>query len=235
MKSMKARLFDPIADVILPAAYLLIVMWLDHITHHATITSLFGIIGLLVMAFYLKPTWMIVWGGIYSVVVIGVILLPHWGFLIQHVSPPSDLLTLYVRAGTFLIGAILAMKLCTTLSRLNKVEYDLAAIFDSFEDPIIASDHNGKIHYLNKSAEQISTAHGPMEVGSSFFELIPKDAQGQGIANYLGRFRMGISQISDPLDLECGGRKFTGHTRLMQSTIPPLLVTRMEGTRSSLF
>jgi PAS domain-containing protein len=235
MKSMKSRYFDPIADVILPAAYLLIVMWLDHITPHTTITPLFGIIGLLFMAFYLKPTWMIAWGGIYSVVVVGVFLLPHWGFLIQFVSPPSDILTLYVRGGTFLIGAILAMKLCTTLSRLNKVEYDLAAIFDSFEDPIIASDHNGKIHYLNKSAEQISTAHGPMEVGSSFFDLIPKDVQGQGIANYLGRFRMGISQISDPLDLECGGRKFTGHTRLMQSTIPPLLVTRMEGTRSSLF
>jgi PAS domain-containing protein len=170
---------------------------------------------------------MIAWGVIYSVVVVGVLLLPHWGFLIQFVSPPSDILTLYVRGGTFLIGALLAMKICTSLSRLNKVEHDLSAIFDSFEEPIIASDHNGKIHYLNKSAEQISTAHGPMEVGSSFFELIPRDARGQGIAKYLGRFRMGISQISDLLDLESGGRKFTGHTRLMQSTIPPLLVTRM--------
>jgi PAS domain-containing protein len=181
------------------------------------------------MAFYLKPTWMIAWGVIYSVVVVSVFLLPHWGFLFQFVSPPSDILTLYVRGGTFLIGAALSMKLCTTLSRLNKVEHDLAAIFDSLGDPIIASDHNGKIHYLNKSAELISTTHGPMEVGSSFFELIPKDAQGQGIANYLGRFGMGISQNYDPLDLECGGRKFNGHTRLMQSTIPPLLVTRMEG------
>jgi PAS domain-containing protein len=228
VSNIKSRYFDPIADVILPAAYLLIVMWLDHITPHTTITPLFGIIGLLFMAFYLKPTWMIAWGIIYSVVVVSVFLLPHWGFLFQFVSPPSDILTLYVRGGTFLIGAVLAMKLCTTLSRLNKVEHDLSAIFDSFEDPIITSDHNGKIHYLNKSAEQIPTTYGTMEVGSSFFQLIPKDIQGQGIAKYLGRFRMGLSQISDPLDLEYGGRKFKGHTRLMRSTIPPLLVTRME-------
>jgi PAS domain-containing protein len=187
------------------------------------------------MAFYLKPTWMIVWGVIYSVVVVGVFLLPHWGFLIQFVSPSSNILTLYVRGGTFMIGSVLAMKLCTTLSRLNKVEHDLTAIFDSFEDLIITSDHNGKIHYLNKSAEQIPTVNGAMEVGSSFFELIPKDSQGQGIANYLGRFGMGTSQNSDPLDLESGGRKYNGHTQLMQSTIPPLLVTRMEEARSTLF
>jgi PAS domain-containing protein len=216
------------ADMILPAAYLLIVMWLDHITHHTTITPLFGIIGILFMAFYLKPTWMIVWGGIYSVVVVSVILLPHWGFPIQFVSPPADILTLYLRAGAFMIGAVLAMKFCITLSRLMKFEYDLAAIFDSFEDPIIASDHNGKIHYLNKSARKITSSKGTIQEGASFFELIPKDAQGQGIANYLSRFRMGISQNSDPLDLESVERKFKGHTRLMQSTIPPLLVTRME-------
>jgi PAS domain-containing protein len=210
-------------DILAPMAYLLLVMWLDHVTIHVTILPLFGIVGLLLMAYFIRPLWVVFWCVIYTGAVVAVFLMPVWGFFLRWVSPPHDLLTPYLRTITFVIASIMASRLSLSLNRLDKVTFDLIQIFDSLSSPLIASDHNGKIRYLNAAAQKLLTNAGRLEVGSSVFALAPKDHQGRMIADYLARFR-GAS-LSEPLEVEINGKRLSGSTKLMGSTSPKLLVT----------
>ena len=215
--------FSASRDILAPMAYLLMVLWLDHITPGVTITPLFGIVGLLLMAYFLSPLWVIFWSAVYTGVVVAVFLMPVWGFFLGWVSPPHDLLTPYVRTITFLISGIMASRLSLSLNRLDKVTFDLGEIFDSLSSPMIASDHTGKIRYLNKAAQALLKDAERLEVGSSIFALAPKDHQGRMIADYIAHFRR--RTLQKPLELELGGRRLSGSTMIMESTSPKLLVT----------
>jgi PAS domain-containing protein len=210
-------------DLVAPLAYLLMILWLDHITPHVTITPLFGIVGLLLMAYFLRPFWVVAWCTIYTGVVVAVFLMPVWGFFLRWVSPPHDLLTPYVRTITFLVAAIMASRLSLYLNRLDKVTFDLGQIFDSLSSPLIASDHNGKIHYLNEAAKELLFRESKLEIGSSIFALAPKYHQGKMIADYLQRFR--DRSLEKPIEIEIDGVRLTGSTKLMESTLPKLLIT----------
>jgi len=210
-------------DLVAPLAYLLMILWLDHLTPHVTITPLFGIVGLLLMAYFLRPFWVVTWSTIYTGVVVAVFLMPVWGFFLRWVSPPHDLLTLYVRTITFLVAAIMASRLSLSLNRLDKVTFDLRQIFDSLSSPLIASDHNGKIHYMNEAAQELLSKASKLEIGSSIFALAPKDHQGKMIADYLLRFRE--RSLHKPMELAIDGMRLMGSTQLMESTRPKLLVT----------
>lgn len=217
--------FRPARDVILPMAYLAAIMWLDHLTPRTTITPLFGIIGLFAMAFFLRPLWMIFWSVVYSGVVFCVFLLPAWGFFISWVSPSSDPLTPYVRTGAFFAVAIMASRLCIALAKLSRTNSDLRGIFDRLSFPLIASDHNGRIRYLNEAAGGLLQGKPRLCEGDSIFELAPKERRGKTIADYLRRFKSTDVFPSKPLELELQGRRHLGVTCLMESTSPKLLIT----------
>jgi PAS domain-containing protein len=226
MKQKEVRL-DLIGELFIPLAYLLVVLGLEYTTSRATITPLFGIIGLMVMAFCLRPSWMAVWGFVYSLVVACIFLLPAWTSFFNSSNPHAEALTPLVRTGAFVVGATLATLLCFSLNRSRALGGNLRKMIEVMPVPLIASDVNGRIFLINNSAHTFLGLDDKEKSSKSYFELLaPKNHKGKTISDYLRRFEDQF--VTEPLVLDCHGVAYRGFTLLIESTDPPLLMTTIK-------
>jgi PAS domain-containing protein len=219
--------FDFFGDLLIPIIYLLLVLLLDRIVPRTTITPLFGLLGLMVMAFCLRPFWMMLWCLIYSIVVVSVFL----DTAVAHVLNPDgmnqDTLTPLVRATTFFAGSVLAAMLNASLQRSREKSRDLQEIIRRMPIPMILSDIDGRIHFMNRAATGILEITEDEQASDSYFDLLsPSGAKGKTISDYLSRFeKQGVGR---GLQLEFGGISYKGSTQRIKSTNPSLLITILE-------
>lgn len=223
----KKNSFDFISDILLPGLYLTVVLFLDRFVSHATITPLLGILGLMVMAFHLRPYVMIAWCTIFSLVAISIFLVQPIAQIINPEAVYSDTLTPVVRAATFCLGSVLASMLNITLQRSRDKNYDLQEIIRRMPVPMILSDIKGKIHFMNRAATSIMEISETEELSDSYFELFaPPESKGKTISDYLSRFeKQGIGR---GLQLEINNTPYAGSTQRIISTSPTLLITILE-------
>ena len=226
MKQRDVRV-DFIGELLIPTAYIFVVLGLDYTSGHSTIFPLFAIIGLMVMAFCLRPSWMVAWGFVYSLVVACIFLIPTWTSFFNSSNPHPEALTPLVRTGTFVAGAMLATLLCFSLNRARSLSGNLRKLIEVVPTPLIASDVNGRIFLINSSASELLGLDGEEKTTESYFELLaPKNCKGKTIAEYLLRFEN--PSIREPLALECHGFTYRGSFLLIGSSDPPLLMTSLE-------
>lgn len=220
---------DPVGEALLPFGYLLLVLTLDFVTPKTVLTPLFGIVGLLVFAYCLRPGWMFFWSFLYSIMVTTLFVSPNlYAFFNKEISP-TDFLTPYVRSATFVAGAALSASLCTALWRARAMNDDLREMLEKLTLPVITSNHDGRITFLNRAAMDALGWEGDHDRAISYFDaLAPKGVQGELIASYLRRFEQGNAGELPPLDLECSGRRCRGFTRLMRSKSPRVLMTMLD-------
>jgi len=219
----KARSFEWINELVIPFAYLVLVICLDRMTGQTTMTPLFGIIGLMVLAFSLPPRSMIFWAVIYSLIVATIFLSPERLRFLNANAVNHTEMTPYVRSCTFTIAAILSLLLSVVLNRLKTSRGELQEILENLPVPILISDDDGKIRFVNQIACEILAMPSVEVQGYSFFDLLaPKEFQGATIANYLARFNAQSSK--DPLLLGYRGIKYKGHTQTLESHKKKLLM-----------
>jgi PAS domain S-box-containing protein len=209
-----------------------VILCLEHINPYAAVTPLFGIVGLMVMAFNLRPFWMIFWSSTYSIVVACFFLNPTFFHFLKTTGTIPDDLTPLVRTVTFCAGAALASMLNISLGRSQAKSRDLKEIIEKMPSPLIASDSNGRIHHINQAASAFLGLSKEEEALGSYFDLFaPKNSKGKTISDYLSHFESRCS--GDSLALEFRGIPYRGVTQFIQSTEPPFLITIIERTTGS--
>jgi PAS domain-containing protein len=204
--------------------YLLIMVTGDILLPFPTLSPVIGVIGLLIMALYVRPTMMVIWSIIYTIVVILSLLHPSFSMIVNNGIAPSHPLTPYVRASTFMVSAALADGLCIFLNKLRVMFLEEREIINRFPLPVVVSDANGKIRYVNQLASSLLNFDSQIPVNQSFFDLFsPCDKRGATIAEYLHRVESG--NPNKPLLLEFNRAPIFGHTQRMSAGSPKLLLT----------
>lgn len=221
--SEKNRTFDWVGVVLIPSAYLTLVLWFDSVMTRSTVTPLFGIIGLLFFSFRLTPAAMAWWASVYSLTVV-VIFMNH--VLLQFLdrgTAPGDDLTPLLRSATFVTAAVLATLFCRVQHRLRQGNAGLTQILEKIPVPVITSDQDGRIRFANGAAASVAGLSSPELLGRSFFDLFAdKDRQGATIADYLRRFA--TPHVGQPMALKCRGTRYLGTTQVMGATGQRLLL-----------
>lgn len=219
-----------VVNMVLPLVALVVILWMDHKTPGVTLTPLFAGIAILLMAFTLTFHWVCLWTLIYSMAVLGVFLLPLWGFFIGWSSPPVSVMTHYIRGISFLITALLGINFSRTLRTRNQLNNELVELLENLPVPVITSDRNGVVKFMNRSMDQL-LGNIKTSDDSTFFDLFsPVGRQGETISAYLARFSQGRVGLDDLIPVEIHGKPLLAKTRLMQSFSPPILVTVIEDT-----
>ena len=213
----------------IPFAYLLIILAIDYFTPKTTVIPLLGVLGLMLMAFRLPFRVVIVGSVVYSLVVISVFLNPAYYHWMNHSAPRVDDLTAYMRSLTFIAAGAMAVLLSLSLEKLKENNQELNELLDNLPNPLMTSDENGKIRFLNQAAKKIIMIGQQTNPLPSYFDLFaPKGLKGQLIANYLQIFKSNSLNVShSSLALEVNNQKAHGHARLMVSGPVALLVTRI--------
>ena len=213
-----------LAELIVPLLYLLIMVTGDILLPFPTLSPVIGVIGLLIMAFYVRPTMMVIWSIIYTIVVILSLLHPSFSMIVNNGIAPSHPLTPYVRASTFMVSTTLADALCIFLNKLRVMFLEEREIINRFPLPVVISDASGKIRYVNQLASYLLNFDSQIPVNQSFFDLFsPSDKRGATISEYLHRVES--ANPNKPLLLEFHGAPIFGHTQRMSAGSPKLLLT----------
>jgi PAS domain-containing protein len=211
-----------------PALFLFFTLWLDHKTPGITVAPLFAGIAVLVMAFQLPLPWMIFWTVSYTACVLAVFLLPVWGFLIAWYSPPVSMMTQYIRAFSFIATAVLGVGFCRTLARQRGVNDELKMLLEKLPVPVITSDRNGVVKFMNHSMAQLLGRDGGRD-GATFFDLLaPRGRQGETISSYLSRFSSRSKNSDSTIQVQIHGQEYLARTRLMESSVPQIMVSVIE-------
>jgi PAS domain S-box-containing protein len=225
---------DWIGTIMIPFLYLVVVLLLDCMTARTTITPLFGIIGLLVFAFTLSPSAMVVWASMYSVTVVTIFINPELFHLLNRDAPACDGLTPFVRSATFVAGAVIASLLCVILNRLRESLAGLNKTLETLPVPVITSDADGRIQLANKAAADLVRMDPEKLKGASLFDHFADPLLvGATIADYLRRFS--VPDVGQPMRLKCGEKTFCGETRRMSFAKNQLLMIILsESTKTGL-
>ena len=207
-----------------PLAYLVITLVIDYLVPFTTFTPLLGISALMIFAFFFSPFWMIFWGAVYAVVVGIIFLNPLIYSLMNTPSHAADPVTPFLRTFTFLLGSIMSCILNLTINRLKKGEMELGELLSKIPSPIITSDSNGTIKYVNSAAEQvIGMSHDELHERNIFDLLTVPGHQGTLIADYLRRFD--TLENMPPLKLQLWNTSYLGETQLLSASHPKRLMT----------
>lgn len=212
-------------NVLIPGFALLCILWIDHKTPGITVTPLFAGVAILILAFSLRPKWMIFWAIAYTGAVLAVLLLPVWGVLIGWSSPPVNIATQYIRAFTFLATAALGVSFSLILSRQRRMATEFRILLEGMAVPILTSDRNGVILFMNKSMERLLQIESGLAEVSYFDLLAPHGRQGETIATYLGKFSVNGNSPHQSLAVEIRGKSYLARTSLMESISPPVMIT----------
>jgi PAS domain-containing protein len=205
--------------------YIAGILFLDHLLSMATITPLFASIGLLMMAFYLRPKAMYCWAISYCVIVALVLLHPGIARMMHDViSPQGNRVTPLLRLGHEICTATLASFTCYYLNKLQILLGEERDIVSGLPVPVITSDFNGNIRYANDHAVKLLGLKSCAPSGVSYFDLLaPKRMHGEFIAEYFRRMDGQLGK--SPFILEHEGISMIGNTQLLASKTPKLMLT----------
>ena len=233
MTDRRTEQIDSVRNILFPALFLALTLWIDHKTPGVTVTPLFAGVAVLVMAFELQLAWMVFWTISYTACVLAVFLLPVWGVFIGWYSPPVSMMTQYVRAFSFIATAVLGVSFCRTMTRQRGLNTELRMLLEKLPVPVITSDRNGVVKFMNNSmALLLGEARNTDQ--STFFDLFsPPGRQGETISSYLSRFSLRHGTPSAPIPVEIRGKPFLARTRLMESAVPPIMITVIEENPSA--
>jgi len=214
-------------EMILPLLYLTLILLVDSLTPFGTITPPFCVVGLLIMSYYIPPERTVFWAVIYSIVISAIFISPSLHQIFSDQPYPKDSATPVVRSATFVLAAYLASYLCFTLNKLRVMYSELQQILARIPLPVVTSDHNGKILYVNESAKHVLSIDEKKHEYMSYFDLLaPPEYKGRTIAEYLARLER--ESPRKPMDLEIRGRKINGLTQVLSSTGSRVLLTVLE-------
>ena len=217
-----------------PLFYILVIIWLDSKVTASIITPVFGVIGLAYMALSFTPQRMLFWAIIYSIIIASIFLISPLDYLL-NIHQNIDPITAWVRTLSFVITSLLAFKYCNSLHELRTMNKEQEEVLNAMMEPIITSDIDGKIRFMNQSARELLLEVGEVgEVGESFFDnFFPKKTMGASISNYLKQFDSQQNHV--PLNLEIASKKHSTETRLLSSGGGKILVTIINKKASSEF
>ena len=222
-KIVRSNAWNSYQNFLIPAAYLLITLMIDSRLPFSTVTPLFGITGLMVFAFSLRPGWMSFWALAYSLIVGFIFLNPSFAQSYNQLQPPQDPLTPYLRTFTFALGALLSTLLCINIQKLTQIGKSLRELLERIPFPVITSDINGDIHYMNPEAQHL-LGQGSEYLSLNYFNILsPQGHQGTLIAEYLKRFDG--QDLELPLSISILGKPHLGEIHLLKETLPITAVT----------
>ena len=180
------------------------------------------------MALVMKPSQMIPWAVIYTVIVIIIFLNPRiYEALSGHPYSQESTPPLLRSAASIFLG-IGTGYLCIVLNSMRKSQRDLTEVLSKIPSPVVVSDKTGRILFWNQSVEDLIPMLRDVKASASkppsYFDLLsPRESQGKTISRYLQRLENGMAQA--PLDLSANGRPMTGETQLMQWSGQDVLLT----------
>lgn len=214
-----------VLEILMPFGLIAGILLLDSLIPGSTVTPFAISIGLLVMAFYLRPATMYCWAVIYCVIIGLVLLHPEVAVRMNGGGVLSDdRLTQWLRLGHAVCTATLASLLCYFLNKLRGLLSEERDIVSRIPLPVITSDFNGNIRYANIHAVHLLGLKSQTPSGASYFDLLaPKDRHGEFIAEYFKR--MEGQMIKSPFMLEHDGVPFIGSTQLLATRAPKLMLT----------
>ncbi len=167
---------------VVPLTALAGILFLDLASTGVILTPLLSLTTLAALAFFLPPLQMTFWAGIYCVVVCVVFWVAYFG----SNSDPTAETTVYVRTGSFLIGAIVTVVLCGTRSKARGQFDALRRVFEKMPVAVVISDASGLILFANGSARDALKVDAEGIRGQSIFSLGSEtQKKGDRIQSYL--------------------------------------------------
>jgi len=225
MRKVSPVLAGFLVGFLLPLLYCLIVLLFDWRAPFRTVTPPLLSMGLLGMAFFLRPLSMAIWATIYSVVTGSILMNIHlWGAFSNGYLPPETISHRYRLAG-FLATAVFSVIFCLVLHRLRSKRESLNHLIEHMPLPVIMSDCDGKILMMNAKARSfLKIPESIMITDLRYFDLLaPKGKHGKCIAEYLKCFEEDPNHFPQ-IPLELQGQAVTGHFEILK-TRPKRLLT----------
>ena len=216
---------------LLPLLYCSIVLLFDWRAPFRTVTPPLLTMGLLGMAFFLRPSWMAFWATAYSFVTGSILMNNHlWEAFSNGYIPPETVSHRYRLAG-FLTTAAFSVVFCSVLHRLRAKRESLHHLIEHMPLPVIMSDCDGKILMMNGKARSfLRIPEGTTIADLRYFDLVaPVGMHGKCIAEYLKCFEE-TRDHSPQIPLELQGQPVTGHFEILKTRPKRLLtmITREE-------
>lgn len=207
-----------------PGSYLVAVLLLDRILPIAPVTSVFLTMGLLVMAFFLEPRVIAVWGIVYLSVVGAIFLNRHFYFLLSGGRFPPETLSLYFRLGQFACVAAFCVTLAFVLRRQRVMTKNLHEILLRMPIPVLVADATGRIFFSNDAATFLlgSRQEEAKAYRNIFDVLSPKEGLASMIKEYAMVFQN--SSKSRSIELESHGRRLFAHCQPLDYRSPRMLL-----------
>jgi PAS domain-containing protein len=218
---------------LLPLLYCSIVLLFDWRAPFRTVTPPLLTMGLLGMAFFLRPSWMALWAAVYSFVTGSILMNIHlWGAFNNGYLPPETVSHRYRLAG-FLTTAAFSVVFCSVLHRLRAKRESLNHLIEHMPLPVIMSDCDGKILMMNAKARTfLRIPETTMIANLRYFDLLaPVGKHGKCIAEYLKCFE-GVQNHIPGIPLELHGQAVTGHFEILK-TRPKRLLTMITQEKES--
>jgi PAS domain-containing protein len=129
--------------------------------------------GLLGMAFFLRPLWMAFWATSYSLVTGFILMNNHlWGAFSNGYLPPETISHRY-RLASFVTTALFSIVFCSVLDRLRAKRESLNHLIEQMPLPVIMSDCDGKILMMNAKARSFLKIPDSASLGDlRYFDLL---------------------------------------------------------------
>jgi len=217
---------------LVPLLFLIGVIVFDLQETIRTITPPLCTIGLLVMALYLRPGWMIWWACFYSAVVVLCLMNHRINSLLSNGYIPPEYTSHLFRSAGFVATAAFCCVFSLLLNSFRSKEKQMDQLILKLPIPVVVSDQDGKISMLNDSArELLEITSADINIGekssASYFDLLaPKKGQGKCISNYLNAFAHGTEK-TDRLELEIKGNSILGKIEFLKGP-PKQLITILQ-------
>ncbi len=208
---------------LLPAFYLGIILTYDWVESFQTISPSMLSIGLLLWSFLIRPSWMLWWATIYSVIVVEILVNPGIFAFFSGGNYPHETTSHHFRAINFVVTAAFACLFSWMLTRLHKKRDVLHNLIQQMPIPVIVSDIEGKIVELNEQARALIGIAGDDLFPNFFDAFAPASRQGKCISSYLSFFEQGTTKKSR-LEIEYDGLPISAHVELIASR-PRQLIT----------
>jgi len=211
-----------------PLFYIFVVIWIDYEIAVSIITPVFAVVGLTYMALSFSPRRMLFWAIIYSLIVSGIFFIPQVQYLLNN-QQITDPVTAWTRTGSFFVTSLLACKYCNSLHELRTMNKEQEGVLNLMGEPIVTSDIDGKIRFMNNSAKTLLFKSGESgesgeSVQKNYFEnFFPKKTMGASIANYLKQFD--DHKEHGLLEVEVASKQYHANTQMLTSGRERILVT----------
>lgn len=209
---------------LLPFLYILGVIFFDLQESIRTVTPSLCTIGLLIMALYVRPSLMIWWSCIYSVVVVLSLTSPRINELLSNGYIPPEFTSHWFRSAGFVSTAFFCCIFSILLNNVRIKKKQLHHLIQNLPVPVLVSDQEGKLLMINHKACLFLDIKSEEKNNSDFFDLLaPLAGHGRCIATYMSAFSKQYTQPSE-IELEFRGNPVLGKIVLMEGSPKKLVM-----------